>query len=59
MEVLVNIGYKTFNTLAITLGVLAVALMPFWPYSGWGYMPSVFAIGLIMLMFSLRALGQD
>ena len=35
------VTYKMFTTLTIVLALVTVALFPFWPYSRWGYTPSL------------------
>ena len=46
-----TISHRTFKMVVIAAGVLAVALLPFWPYSSWGYFPSVvFAVGGAFLL---------
>jgi hypothetical protein len=54
----VTVSYKTFNRLFIILGILAVALLPFWPYSRWGYFPSGLAIAGVIFLFAIKALAR-
>jgi len=48
-----TVSDKQFNLLIYTTAALAVALFPIWPYSHWGYTPSVLVVVIVgfMLMF--------
>jgi hypothetical protein len=48
-----TVSPKNFNLAIIATAVLAVALFPIWPYSRWGYTPSVLVVIMVcfMLMF--------
>jgi hypothetical protein len=50
---------KSFRNVTVFLAVVAVLLLPFWPWSHWGFVPSLVVISLFAMMFALRALARD
>ena len=53
-----NVSYTQFKTLVIALGCLAVLLLPFWPYSRWGYFPTGVAVAGILFLLGMRAISR-
>lgn len=53
-----NVSYTQFKTLIISLSCLAVLLLPFWPYSRWGYFPSGVAITCILCLLGIRVISR-
>ena len=54
-----TVSYKSINAFAIILALLAVALFPFWPYSRWGYTPSVLVAVIVVFLVMFRKLARD
>ena len=52
-------GYRHFNALVIVLAAAAVALFPIWPYSRWGYSPSVLLVVILGFMLMVKGLARD
>ena len=50
---------KSFRNVTVSLGVLALLVLPLWPWSRWGFFPAGIAITLFVLMFALRALARE
>jgi hypothetical protein len=53
-----TVSYKSINAFAIILALLAVALFPFWPYSRWGYTPSVLVAVIVIFMLMYKRLAR-
>ena len=53
-----RVSQKQFNMLTVSLGVLAVLLLPFWPYSRWGYFPACLAVTCVAFLLAMRALSR-
>ena len=54
-----KVSFRQFNILAIVLGVLALFMLPFWPYSHWGYFPSILLVVMVAVMFAFRRIAQN
>lgn len=54
-----NVTRNTFNRLVIILSLLAALLLPIWPYSRWGYAPSVLLVVIVIVMFMLQRLARN
>ena len=52
------VTYKMFTTLTIVLALVTVALFPFWPYSRWGYTPSLLLAVIVILMVMYHKLAR-
>jgi len=53
------VSYKNFNALTIVLAIAAVLLLPMWPYSRWGYFPSMLVAAIVVFMIAIRRLARD
>jgi hypothetical protein len=53
------VSHKQFNLLALVLAVLAVLMLPLWPYARWGYFPSGMLVVLVLVMFALQRLARE
>jgi hypothetical protein len=56
---MIEITEKLYRNLMIVVGVIAVALLPFWPYSRWGYTPAIAALALLVALFATRILVRE
>ena len=54
-----KVSYRHFNMIAVALAALAVLMLPFWPYSRWGYFPTGLLVVMVMVMFALRRLARN
>jgi hypothetical protein len=54
-----SITPKNFNRLTVVLVFLAAAMLPIWPYSRWGYAPSVALAAAVIFLFAIRRLARD
>jgi len=52
-----RITHIQFRTLTVSLGVLALLLLPFWPYSHWGYVPSILAGACVLFLLVIKAIS--
>ena len=52
-----KVSYRQFNFLTLVLALLALVMLPFWPYSHWGYFPSALLVVMVALMFALKRLA--
>lgn len=50
---------RTYRNVMIGVGVVAVMLLPFWPYSSWGYTPAIAAVAVLLAMLAMRTLARD
>jgi len=54
-----TVSYKTFNMFAILLALVAVALLPIWPYTRWGYTPTVLVGLIVVFLLMFKKLARD
>ena len=53
------VSHRSFNVVAVAAALLELALLPFWPYSRWGYFPSGLLVAIVIFMFMLKGLARD
>ena len=50
---------KNPHGLILVLVFLAAVMLPIWPYSRWGYAPSVTLAAAVVFLFALQRLARD
>jgi cytosine/uracil/thiamine/allantoin permease len=56
---MIEITETTYRNAMIVVAVVAFAMLPFWPYSSWGYLPTMLAVGVVVMMAAARMLARD
>ena len=54
-----TVSPKNFNLIIIATALLAVVLFPIWPYSHWGYTPSILVAVIVVFLVMFRKLARD
>jgi hypothetical protein len=54
-----QVSQKLYRNVMIAVGIAAVLLLPFWPYSRWGFLPCMVALFVVGMMIAVQVLQRE